>query len=123
MFLVHAEHDRLLEAVAARLQELRDPGRDQLGALIQHQGAIEVLGVIDPVLDLLAVAIDGSLLWPVALDVEIDVALDDLVGGQEAIADALLQGMFASGTSSPAMATRPERCWRPCWPSMRTRAC
>ena len=55
---IDAEHDGLLEAVAALLEELGDLFRDQLRAVIQHQRAVEILGVVDAVLDLIAVAVE-----------------------------------------------------------------
>ena len=58
VFLIDAEHDGLLEAVAAFLEELGDLLRDQLGAVIEHQRAVEILGVVDAVLDLLAFAVE-----------------------------------------------------------------
>ena len=54
VLLIDAEDDGLLEAVAALLQELGDLLGDQLGAVVEHQRAVEVLGVVDAVLDLLA---------------------------------------------------------------------
>jgi hypothetical protein len=54
MFLVHAEYDGLLEAVAAFLQKLRDLLRDNLGAVVEHERVVKVLGVVDAVLDLLS---------------------------------------------------------------------
>jgi hypothetical protein len=57
VFLVLAEYDRLLEAVAALLQKLGDFLGDELGAIVQHQRAVEILGVVDAVLDLLAAAV------------------------------------------------------------------
>ena len=91
VLLIDAEHDGLLEAVAALLQELGDLLRDQLGAVVQHQRAVEILGVVDAVLDLLAFAVELALLGPVALHVAVDMDLDHLVGREEAVADALLQ--------------------------------
>ena len=67
--------------------------RDQLGAIVQHQRAVEVLGVVDAVLDLVAVAVELALLGAIAFHVAVDVDLDDLVGREEAVADALLQGV------------------------------
>ena len=32
--------------------------RDQLGAVVEHQRAVEILGVVDAVLDLVAVAVE-----------------------------------------------------------------
>ena len=82
---------RLLEAIPALPQERGDlPGHD-LGPLVQHQHAVEVPGVVDAVLDLVAGAVELPLLGAVALDVAIDVDLDDLVGRQESVADPLLQ--------------------------------
>ena len=43
-------------------------------------------GVVDAVLDLLAVAVELALLGPVALHVAVDVDLDHLVGREEAVA-------------------------------------
>ena len=59
---------------------------DELGAVVDDQGAVEVLLVVDAVLDLVAVAVELALLGPVALDVAVDVDLDDLVGREEAVA-------------------------------------
>ena len=91
MLLIHTEDDGLLEAVTALLQKLRDAARDQLGALVKDQNAVEVLGVVDAVLDLLSIAVRRALLRTIPLDVAVKVDLDDFVGCQEAIADALLQ--------------------------------
>ena len=51
VFLIDAEDYRLLEAVAAFLQKLRDLSRDQLGAIVQYQRAVEVPDVVDAILD------------------------------------------------------------------------
>ena len=67
---VDAEDDGLLEAVAALLEELGDPLGDELGAVVDDQRAVEVLLVVDPVLDLVAVAVRLARLGPVALDVD-----------------------------------------------------
>ena len=91
MLLIDAEHDGLLEAVAAFLQELGDLFGDELGAVVQHQRAVEILGVVDAVLDLLAFAVELALSGPVAFHVAVDMDLDHLVGREEAVADALLQ--------------------------------
>ena len=64
---------------------------DALGALVDDEGAVEILLVVDAVLDLVAVAVGLALLGAVAFDVHVDVDLDDLVGGEEAVVDALLQ--------------------------------
>ena len=91
VFFVHAKDDGLLEAVAAFLQEIRDLLRDKLRAVVDDEGAVEVLRVVDAVLDLVAVAVRLAPLGTVALDVHIDVDLDDLVRSEEAVLNALLQ--------------------------------
>ena len=58
VLVVDAEDDRLLEAVAALLEELGDLLGDELRAVVDHERAVEVLLVVDPVLDLVAVAVD-----------------------------------------------------------------
>ena len=93
VLLVDAEDDRLGETVSAFLQVVRDRPRHQLGPLVQHQHAVEVGGVVDAVLDLVALTIELSVLRTIPLHVPVDVDLDDLVGSQEAILDALLQGV------------------------------
>ena len=52
VLLIDAEDDGLLEAVAAFLQELGDLLRDELGAVVEHERAVEILRVVDAVLDL-----------------------------------------------------------------------
>ena len=64
---------------------------DQLGAVVDHQRAVEILGVVDAVFDLLAVAVELALLRPVAFHVAVDMDLDHLVGREEAVVDALLE--------------------------------
>ena len=49
VLFIDAKDDGLLVAVAALLQEVGDLGCDQLGAVVDNQGAIEVLGVVEPV--------------------------------------------------------------------------
>ena len=93
MLLVDAEDDGLLKPVAALPQKGRDLLRHQLRAPVDDQRAVEVLDVVDAVLHLLAVAVELALLGAVALHVAVDMNLDHLVGSQEAVADALLQGV------------------------------
>ena len=93
MLLVDAEDDGLGHPVAALLQELGDLLGHQPRSVIQHQGPVEILGVVDPVLDLFAFAIQLTLDGPIAPNVAVDVNLDDFVGGEEPIPDALLQGI------------------------------
>ena len=93
VLLIDAEEDRLLKAVPAFLQELRDfPGYEP-SPVIQDQRAVEVLGVVDTVLDLLSVPVQLALLRTVPLHVAVDMDLDDLVRGEEAVEDALFQGV------------------------------
>ena len=86
MFLVDAEDDGLLEPVAALLEELRYPLRNQLGAVVDDESAVKILGVVEAIIDLIAVPVELALLGPVAFDVPVDMALDDFVGGKEAVA-------------------------------------
>ena len=97
MFLVDAEHDRFLEAVSAVLQILRDLPGDEHGAVIQDQRAVAVPGVVDAIVDFDAVSITLSLLGTVAFHIEIDMDFDDLIGGEKAVGDALLQRVSING--------------------------
>lgn len=93
VLLIDAEHDRLLEAVAAFLQELGDFLRGQHRAVVEHDMPVEILRVVDAVLDLVAVAIELAEFGAIAFHIAIDVDLDDLVGREKAVADALFQGI------------------------------
>ncbi len=53
---IFAEDDGFVEAVGPA-QEFTDLMGDQLGALLQHQGFVEILLVVDAVFDLVAVLI------------------------------------------------------------------
>ena len=97
MFLVGAKDDGLLEAVSTLLQELRDLPRHHFRAPVDDQRAVEVPDVVDAVLDLLALAVELTYFRAVALHVAIDVDLDHLVGREEAVANALLQGVGVYG--------------------------
>ena len=93
VFLIDAEDDGLLEAVSAFLEELRDLPRHNFRSAVDDECAVEVLDVVDAVLDFLALAVELTSFWPVALHVAVDVDLDHLVGCEETVADALLQGV------------------------------
>ena len=93
MLLIDAKDDRLLEAIATLLQESRDLLRYACRPLGDDQRPVEVRRVVDAILNLLAVAVELALLWSVALHVAIDMDLDHLVGREETVADALLQGI------------------------------
>ena len=93
MLFVNAEDDGLLHAVSAFLQKFCDAARYDLGAVIEYERPVEVLLVINAVFDFISVAILLALLRPVAIDVLVDMDLDDFVGCEEAVADAFLQGV------------------------------
>ena len=80
MLLVDAEDDGLLETAATLLEELGDLLCHHLRAVVNHQRAVEVLGVVGAVLDLEAVAVKLPALGAEALHVAVDVDLDHLVG-------------------------------------------
>src|SRR5689334_21285253 len=91
MFLVHAKHDGFLETVVAVFEKIRDFLGNELGTVIDDEGAVKILGVIDTVLDLIALAVGVTPLRPVALDVKIDMDLYHLIGSQETILNALFE--------------------------------
>ncbi len=66
---------------------------NDLGAVVKHQRPVKILNVINAVLDFVAVAVRLALLRPVAFNVDVDMDLHHLVRCQEAVADALLQGI------------------------------
>ncbi len=97
VFGIHTEDDGFLEAVAAFFEELGHLPGDTLGALVDDQITVEVLLVVDAVFDLVAVLVGFALLRAVALDIDIEVDLDHLVGREEAVADAFLQRVAVHG--------------------------
>ena len=66
----------------------------QGGALLQHQGAVEIPLVVDTVLNQLAVIIPLARFGPPALKVPVQVDAHHLVGGQKTVIDAALEGVF-----------------------------
>ena len=70
---------------------------DERGAVIQDQRAVKILGVVDAIVDFDAVSITLSFLRTVAFHIAIDMDLDDLVGGEKAVGDALPQGVRVDG--------------------------
>ena len=64
---------------------------NQLGALIDDQGSVKILLVIDAIRDLVALLIELPLGRPPALQIHIHINPHHLVGGQKAILDALLE--------------------------------
>ena len=97
MLLVHAEDDGLLEAIAALPQEVGHLPGDELGAVVDDESPVEILLVVDAVLDLNPLAVEGPHRWAVSLHIAVDVNPDDLVGREEAVADALPQGVREDG--------------------------
>ena len=97
MFLIDAEHDGLLEAISAFLQKIRDFLGDQFRAVVDDEGAIKVLRVIDPVFDFVTVAVGVSPLRPITVHVHVDMDLDNFVRRQEAVLNALLEGVGING--------------------------
>ena len=91
MFLIHTKHDGFLETVVAFLQEIGNLLGNELGAVVNNERAVKILGVVKAVLDLIAVAVYVAPLRPVALDIHIDMDLDHFVRSQEAVLDTLPQ--------------------------------
>ena len=89
---VFAEDDGLVVA-AGPLQELAHLPGDKLGALLQHELAVEVGLVVDAVLDQLTVRIPLAFLGPPAGHVLVEVDPHHLVGRQEPVVDPLSQGI------------------------------
>ncbi|MNL10776.1 hypothetical protein D3C87_1315870 [compost metagenome] len=89
---VVAEDDGFLKRIGG-LEEFGDLLRHQLGARLDHQGAVHILEVVDAVFDQLAILIEHAFGWPPALQVFIEVDTHHFVGGEKAVFDALLQGI------------------------------
>jgi hypothetical protein len=65
MFLVDAKENGFLETVVALLEKIRNFLRNELGAVINDEGPVKILGVVDSVLDLIALAVGVTPLRPV----------------------------------------------------------
>ena len=110
MFLIHAEDDGFLEAVAALLEEVGHLFGDELRAVVNDEVAVEILGVVDAVFDFVAVAVEcppsraGSPRRPRSI-----WTLMTLYGRQEAVSDALLERVGVN------RACRNNGCWRRTW--------
>ena len=87
---VHAEDNGLGEAVAA-LKELGDLLRDELAAFLDDEVLVEVGAVVDAVFDELAVLVLETLWRSPAFGVNVERDLDDFVGREETVVDALLE--------------------------------
>ena len=98
VFLVHAEHDGLGEAVGP-LEEVGDAAGDGFGAGAEGDDPLEILGLVLLVGDLPPVAVQ---LAPARSPAERVVGRDDAVdavGGEEAVLDALAQGIGVDGVA------------------------
>ena len=78
VFGVHAENDGLLKPVAALLEEVGDLFRHELRAVVDDEGAVEVLLIVETVLDLVTLTVHGAFLRAVAFDIPVDVDLHHL---------------------------------------------
>src|SRR6202034_4743636 len=67
----------------------RDFLGDKLGAVVNDERAVEIHGVVYAVFNLVPVPVNVAPLRPVAMNVHINVNLDDLVRGEEAVFNAL----------------------------------
>ena len=88
---IYAENYGFLEAIATSSEVVADPFRYPACALVDDQGAIEILLVVDAIIYFIATVIHFTPLWAVALHVYIQVDADHLVGSKEAVSDALLE--------------------------------
>ena len=93
MLGIYAEHYGFLEAIATSSEVVADPFRYPACALVDDQGAIEILLVVDAIVYFIATVIHFTSLRAVALHVYIQVDADHLVGSKEAISYALLEGI------------------------------
>ena len=89
---VLAEDDGLVKAVGG-FEEFGDVRRDQGGALFKDQSPVVVEFVVFAVLDEPAVLVGLADLGPPAVEILVQADADDLVGGEEAISNALFQGI------------------------------
>ncbi|MNQ58901.1 hypothetical protein D3C85_731200 [compost metagenome] len=89
---VVAEDDGFLKRIGG-LEEFGNLLRHQLGARLDHQGAVHILEVVDAVFDQLAILVEHALGRSPALQVFVEVDAHHFVGGEKAVFDALLQGV------------------------------
>ena len=92
MFLVHAEDDGLGEAVRL-LEEFREVPGDGLGARLQRDDALEILGAVFVVGDLPAVSVNFALARPPASRIDGGDDAVDPVRRKKAVIDALPQAV------------------------------
>ncbi len=99
MLFINAKHNRFLETVVALFQEVRDFLGNELGAVVDNEGTVEILGVVNAVFDLVAVPVHISPLRPVAFNIHIDMDLHNLVRRKEAVRNTLPERVGVNGTS------------------------
>ncbi len=92
MFGIFAKDDGFGVGVVVA-EEFHDFGGDQFGALFEHKGAIEVLLVVDSIGYGGAVFVGLVFAGSPTLEVAIEVEADDFVGREEAVFDALGEGV------------------------------
>jgi len=61
-------------------------------AVVEHDVAVEILGVVNPVLDHVAFAVELAEFGAIAFHVAVDVNLNDFVGRKKAVANPLPSG-------------------------------
>src|SRR6202035_1799388 len=91
MFLVYAEQNRLLVSVPALLKELGHALGDELGAVINNEGSVEVSLIRNAIRHLFALSVRLALRWSVPLNIDVNVHVDDLVRGEESVLDSLFE--------------------------------
>src|ERR1039457_3878170 len=83
--------DNGLGITSNALQVFGDLPRDQFGALVQHERAVHVELVVNPVVNELAVFVALAGLWLPAKYVLVEINANDFVRREEAIGDALFE--------------------------------
>jgi hypothetical protein len=95
---IHAKDDGFGEASAA-LEKFGDFLRDDLAAFFVDDVAVEVGAVVEPVFDDVAVLVLEVLARPPAFGVGGERDLDDLVGSEKSVVDALLERIDVEGVA------------------------
>ena len=103
---VLAEDDGLGETVRG-LEELRDFGGDDCGALCENEVLVEVTVVVFAVFDELPVFVGLPGIRPPAVEVFVEADADDFVGREEPVLDALSERVTEERLA--ALAVRPPK--------------
>ena len=90
---VFAEDDGLLHAVATGLEIVTYPFGNARGAVVDDERAVEVFLVVETVFDQIAKLVNLAGHRAVAFDVNVEMYLDDFVGREKAVANALLEAV------------------------------